>query len=82
MTPIDFKNSNVVYAKDQEEYRPLPAYRQDDRDGIVISCWKLTWLERLKLLWTGRLWMMQMTFGRTLQPQLPMIDYPFKSENE
>lgn len=77
MTPIEFTEQNVVFAKDQPEYLPLPAYR--DEDGTVISCWKLSWKERLKILLTGKLWLSILTFNAQLQPQLPSADNPFKA---
>lgn len=75
MKPIPFKEQNVVFAKDQPEYLPLPAHNTSD--GTVISCWRLSLWERIKVLWTGRLWLSQMTFGQALQPQLPDVDSPF-----
>jgi len=78
MQPIEFKQSNVTYAKDQPEYLPLPAYiDRDDPQGRVISCWKLTWRERFKIFFSGRMFLSQMTFKQALQPQLPEIDSPF-----
>ena len=74
MQPVEFKGSNVVIAKDQPEYLPLPALVIDDR---TISCWHLTWWERLKVLASGRLWLSQLNFGRPLQPQLPTLERPF-----
>lgn len=75
MTPIKFPEVNVTFAEDQPEYLPLPAWR--GVDGTVISCWKLTRKERLKILFTGRLWLRSLTFGRSLQPLLPEVDRPF-----
>jgi hypothetical protein len=66
MKPVPFKQQTVVYAKDQSEYNPLPAYK--DSEGLVISCWKLSWRERIKLLVTGRVWVMVLTFNNPLQP--------------
>ena len=37
MKPIKFKGYNIIYAKDQLDYVPLPAYRT--KEGIVTSCW-------------------------------------------
>ena len=54
MKPITFKEHNVVYAKDQPEYNPLPALK--DNTGAVVSCWKLSIKERFKLIFTGKLW--------------------------
>ena len=75
MKPIKFPKANATYAKDQPEYLPLPVYRE--ADGLVISCWQLTWRERFKILWTGRMWLRQLTFNQPLQPQLPEVDAPF-----
>jgi len=76
MKPIKFKGHNLVVAKDQSEYQQLPVHRSDD--GTLISCWSLTWRERIKLLFTGRLWHSVMTFNQPLQPQLLSVDNPLK----
>ena len=73
-TPITFKECNVTYAKDQPDYLQLPAYK--DKEGCVLSCWKLTLKERVMLLFTGRLWWGQLSFNRPLQPQRPFITKP------
>ncbi len=75
MKPVEFPQCNAVLAKDQPEYQPLPVYR--DEFGLVVSCWRLTFWERFKLLFRGRMWLMQLTFGRPLQPQLPQTESPF-----
>lgn len=64
----------IVFAKDQPEYRPLPVIRCDD--GTVISRWRLTWWERLTVLCRGSFYFRQLTFNGPLQPQLPSIDEP------
>ena len=48
MRPTKFKEHNVIYAKNQAEYQQLPALKGED--GTVISCWKLSWKEKIKLL--------------------------------
>ena len=50
MTPKQFKEANVTFAKDQPEYQPLPALKLDTPTGEVISCWKLTARERFKII--------------------------------
>ena len=37
MKPIEFPEQNVVFAKDQLEYNPLPAHRTEDRESAVTS---------------------------------------------
>jgi len=76
MTPIEFPEHTIVLAKDQPEYQPLPVFNDGQQ---MISCWKLTLRERLTLLFTGKLWLRQLTFGGPLQPQLPQTEYPFES---
>jgi len=68
MKPIEFKDRNVVFAKDQTEYEPLPALRLNTPEGEVISCWKMSFKERIKVLFTGRIWLSLMSFNKPLTP--------------
>lgn len=68
MKPIEFPEQNVVFAKDQPQYEPLPAWREEGGMGTVVSCWQLTWRERLRIMFTGRLWVSLAMFGRPLTP--------------
>ena len=77
MEPVKFPKHNVVYAENQPEYLDLPAYADTEES---ISCWKLGWFERLKILFTGTLWLRQLNFGQPLQPQLPQVNFPFNEE--
>lgn len=72
MEPIEFYGSNVVIAKDQPAYRPLPAHVSPD--GDVVTCWRLSWWERLKLLARGHLWLKMKTFNAPLQPVLLSVE--------
>lgn len=74
MKPVEFVGQNVVFAKDQPEYQPLPAHRS--QDGIVTSCWELTEEEAAALAKSRRIWLQQYTCGGTLQAQLPSIERP------
>lgn len=55
MKPIKFKEQNTVFAEDQPKYLPLPVHKT--KDGQIISCWKLSLLERLKICISGKLWL-------------------------
>ena len=77
MKPLYFNEQNVVYAKNQPEYLPLPSHL--DKDGIVTSCWGLSWKERIKALFTGVIYFQQMTFNKPLQPQKPSVENPLKA---
>lgn len=72
MKPIEFPEVNVTYAKDQPQYQPLPVFK--DADGTVISCWKLSFKERMKLLRTGELWISMLTFNKPLTPLYPTVN--------
>jgi len=68
MKPIKFKEQNCTYAEDQPEYLPLPAFKNDSTEAEVISCWKLSFKERIKILFTGKLWVSLLTFNKPLTP--------------
>ena len=68
MKPTTFKHQNTVFAKDQKEYQPLPALRLDTKEGEVISCWKLSFIERVRVLFLGRIWVSLMSFNKPLTP--------------
>lgn len=70
----EFKQFEKVLAKDQPEYLPLPVLQVDN---FTISRWKLSFWERLVVLFTGNLYLQQMNFQQPLQPQLPSI-FPLK----
>ena len=77
MQPESFLGYNDLIAKNQQEYATLPVYRvPEDTFGRVTCCWKLDFAERLKLLFTGKVWHTVMTFNRPLQPQLLEVDRP------
>lgn len=77
MNLIEFPEQTVVIAKDQPQYRPLPAHRfKDDPQGRIACCWALSWKERFKVLLTGKLWHQILTFNDKLQPQLLTTDKP------
>jgi hypothetical protein len=81
MTPMEFPEQTIVWARDQRGpdgqplYLPLPAYTNAVQ---TITCWRLTWRERWQILRHGRLWLRQMNFSRPLQPQAPSVESPFK----
>ena len=87
MTPVekifdakDAPKANVNYGAKQSEYESLPAFR--DLDGVVVTRWKLTWLERLEVFFSGDLWLTVLTFNQPLcpvkmetkEPELVLVD--------
>ena len=68
MKPIEFPEQTVVYAKDQPQYLPLPAMVDNNNNGMVISCWKPSFRDRLRVLFGAKLWVSLMMFGKPLTP--------------
>ena len=68
MKPVKFKGSNCVYAEHQPEYLNLPAHKNNG-GRVVTSCWLLSFWERLKIIFTGRVYVKTLTFHHPLQPQ-------------
>jgi hypothetical protein len=71
MKPVAFAGHNLVFAKDQPQYLPLPAHRAED--GRVVTCWSFAWKERFQVLFGAKLWLGMLTFNQPLQPVLPQI---------
>jgi len=74
MKPVEFKHQNIVFAKDQPEYMPLPALRIDSPQGEVVSCWKMSFKERMKVLFFGRVWLSLMSFNKPLTPSYMSVN--------
>lgn len=67
MKPIKKEWCNVTFAADQPEYLPLPAHI-DKKNGVVTSCWKLSFKERLKAFFRGEMSVQVLTLNKPLQP--------------
>ena len=67
MNPIKFKEANGTLQKPEsmtdEECQSLPVFRDGKQ---CISCWKLTWKEKLFILLYGRVWLS--VFSGNTQP--------------
>jgi hypothetical protein len=81
MKPIEFPEFNTTFAKNQPEYLPLPAH-VDKEEGIVTTCWRLNYIERLKILFGGKMYLSTMTFNKPLQPQLLLVGNPIATYNK
>ena len=68
MKPIKFKECNTEFAKDQEEYNTLPCLKLDTPEGHVIICQKMTFRERVRVLFTGKVWLTLLSFNKPLAP--------------
>lgn len=63
----------VTYGEKQEQYKPLPARLSGSR---VVTCWKLTFAERIKMFFQGRFYLTMLTFGEPLQPVKIEMEQP------
>jgi hypothetical protein len=72
-----FDLPEVVLAEHQSEYAPLPAYRDDT--GNVVTRWRFTWRERIRVLLHGNLWLVSATFNHPLQPVYLDTECPIKN---
>lgn len=72
MKPIEFKGQNIIFAKDQPEYQPLPALRMPD--GEVITCWQFSDDEWERMSKNRCFYLSQLTFNGALQPIMPMAE--------
>lgn len=74
MTPIKFPQQNRTFGKGQGLI-PLPAHI--DQDGVVTTLWKTTsWKERVRFLFTGKMWFNALTYNMPLQSQRPTLECP------
>ena len=78
MDIVKFAECNVTYAENQPEYRPLPALKMED--GEIVTCWKPSIRERLKILFSGKIWLNVLTFNKPLQPLLMSANKPFQTD--
>lgn len=72
MKPVEFKEVNVIYAKDQPEYLQLPAYK--DEYGNIITEWTFSPEERKRIAMGEDLRISIMTFNQPLQPLRPYLN--------
>ncbi len=70
------KLPETTFAKHQSQYNDLPALRFDDREGTVLTRWKMTWRERFRALFVGDMYLKILTFGSPLQPVLLQVKQP------
>ena len=71
MKAIPFKYANQVLQPSKQKYSknvtivsPLPIWTDGER---CVSCWKMSWRERLSALFFGRVWLALLS-GRTQPP--------------
>lgn len=80
MKPIKFKEQNIILTKPEhlthDECGPLPTYTDGE---ICISLWKMTFMERMTALFTGRVWLWVWS-GKSQPPVCVTTKSPFDEE--
>lgn len=72
MTPIPFPEQHMVIAEGQPmtddpngpKFQGLPSWVSENE---TVSCWQLSWWERIVVLCTGRIWHQQFNWSKPLQ---------------
>lgn len=64
----------VIYAKEQPEYEPLPTVKRPD--GTILTRWEMSEDEKRQVAEQGFIYLMVMTFNQPLQPVLISADVP------
>lgn len=72
--------TEVVYAANQPQYRPLPALRF--LDGTILTRWELAEEEKQQVLEQGYIYLAVNTFNQPLQPVMIMVTVPDMSKAE
>ncbi len=79
MRPVDFPASNKTltepaawHTQSRGRCENLPVWNDGEES---ISCWRLGWRERLKVLFTGRVWL-RVVGGLTQPPVSLLVDKP------
>jgi hypothetical protein len=70
-----FESEEVVYAKNQPEYIPLPALPVEDGTRIITR-WRFSWRERIRVLFSGDIYLWVLTFKGPLQPVMLDTEAP------
>lgn len=76
MQTTDFYERNATFATGQQQNEFIPCRRVNDFEGTLTCCWRLTWRERLHVLFTGIVWQQMLTYNDAPQPQRLSIAKP------
>lgn len=74
VSPVIRGIDEVIYAKNQTSYKPLPVIKC--QDGTVISRWKLSFREIIKIIWSRSIFLKVATFNTPLQPVNLSVEQP------
>lgn len=73
--PVSFKEKNTTYIS--PKCGDLPVFRGE---GQVVSCWRVPFIKRLKMFFTGRIWLVLRSENQP--PCYVEIDKPLAKNKE
>lgn len=73
-SPVLAGCAEIVIAENQPPYDPIRAVVVDP--ATILTRWKLSWRERLVVLFSGNVYLYVMTFGKPLQPLAMQAEKP------
>lgn len=78
MNPIKFKESNktLLAPKGMENCVDLHTHVLIGHP-VITSCWGMTWRDRVRALFTGRIWLQVWTQAGTHEPMSVFTENPF-----
>jgi len=79
MKSINFKEQNCTLRGNKNDIDDLQVYCCED---MVFSRWKARFIERLKILFTGKVWFSILTKEKNHAPIKISTDYPFWTEKD
>jgi len=68
MKPVKFKGQNTVIKSKSNDFYDMPILVSDTTEGHVVMCYKLSFIERIRVLFTGRIWLSVLSFKKPLKP--------------
>lgn len=77
MEPRAFFGQNTVIAKDQPQYKPLPAMIEN---GRVLTCWQPNEKDKQAIAEGKPIWLWILTHNQPLQPLSMTTENPFVNE--
>lgn len=74
MKLVHFKESNTPFDGNKGKKNAVGAFRDIYQPQVpTIVCWRMSIPERLYLLFTGRVWVSYMTYGKPLMSSLTTV---------
>ena len=83
MKPIKFKGENIFLEGDKGKSKSMNARIEKGETSLVISCWRLSFVDVMKIIFTKKIWLVVRTIKGDLHSCLISVNKKdfFKSRN-